>query len=397
MSEFDDLLAKFTEKGHAKVHGALFQCVDKHGNEIYNKISGYDSLGGDAAPLREDCVLKMTSGSKLMASIALLQCVDKGLIGLDEPIAKVLPELEDKEILKLGSESELISEPSKTKITARHLLTHTSGLAYRFLNPLLIKWATTPAAQQDKIGVSIAEKYNVPLVFEPGDGWAYGVGIDWAGLAVRRLHGGMSLEDYMNENIWSKVGLSAPFPTFQISKDPEYKSRLMKAAERTPDGLLQPFEFWQGDNPNEQDGGHGLVATAKDYLAVLADLISDSPKLLKPETIALAFEPQIAPGSPAMTMLQQLRPAWETISGPVSNSEVNHGLLGLLLTGNMPEIGQPKGILGWGGAAGTIWFVSKESGVAGIFGTQISPFGDAAVKELINAWKKDFWSGFNAA
>jgi CubicO group peptidase (beta-lactamase class C family) len=282
-------------------------------------------------------------------------------------------------------------------ITARHLLTHTSGLGYQFLDPLLIKWAKTPAAQENKDSLLIEKKYDVPLIFEPGAGWAYGVSLDWAGLAVRRLHGGMSLEDYMNQNIWSKVGLSAPFPTFQLSKDPEYKSRLMQGAERTSDGLLQPYKFWHGNSPNDEEGGHGLMATAKDFLAVLADLISDSPKLLKPETISLMFEPQIAPGSSAMTMLQQLRPAWETVSGPISNDEVNHGLIGLLLTGDVPEIGQPKGILAWGGASGPIWFVSRESGVAGFFGTQVSPFGDPAVKELINAWKKDFWSGYKAA
>jgi CubicO group peptidase (beta-lactamase class C family) len=347
--------------------------------------------------LSEDCVLKVASATKLMTSIALLQCVDKGQIGLDEPLTRILPELDGKEILKNGStESGLDSVPSQQKITARQLLSHTSGLAYRFLNPLLIKWAKTPAGQQNPDSHLVAEKYNVPLIFEPGEGWAYGVSLDWAGVAVSRLNNGITLEDYMIENIWKKVGLSAPFPTFHISKHPDYKERLMQAAERVPDGSLRPFEFWQGDSlEGGEAGGHDLVCTAKDWIAVLADLISDEPKLLRTETIDLMFVPQITAGSPGMEMLLQLRPAWEVIAGTISNNDVNHGLGGLLLTGPIPEIGQPANLLAWGGASNIVWWISREKGLAGFFGTQIPPYGDPAVKELINAWKRDFWLGLN--
>jgi CubicO group peptidase (beta-lactamase class C family) len=351
----------------------------------------------DAAPLSEDCVLKVASATKLITSIALLQCVDNGLIGLDDPLTTILPELNGKEILKSGStETGLASAPSLKKITARHLLSHTSGLAYRFLNPLLMKWAKTPAGQQNQDSHLVAEKYNVPLVFEPGAGWAYGVSLDWAGVAVSRLNNKITLEDYMIENIWKKVGLSDPFPTFHISKHPDYKARLMQAAERGPGESLRPFEFWQGDSPDGGEaGGHDLVCTAKDWIAVLADLVSDDPKLLRTETIELMFEPQITAGSPGMEMLLQLRPAWEAIAGSISNDAVNHGLGGLLLTGPVPEIGQPANLLVWGGASNIVWWVSREKGLAGFFATQIQPFGDSVVKELINAWKKDFWFRLN--
>jgi hypothetical protein len=169
---------------------------------------------------------------------------------------------------------------------------------------------------------------------------------------------------------------------------------LQKAYGRTSDGTSKPHEFWFGDNPVDQEGGSGLCATAKDYLAVLADLVSDSPKLLKPETISLMFTPQLEPDSQAIKMLLQLRPAWDPVSGPVPGEMVNHGLGGVLMLGEAAEIAQPKNILGWGGASNTIWFASRELGVAGFFGTQFHPFGDPVVKEIINAWKKDFWTGF---
>lgn len=374
----------------------LFLNCGQIGNEIYSKISGYDTLAADASPLREDAVLKAASATKLITSIALLQCVDQGLIGLDEPLTKILPELDGKEILKGQSDTGFVTEPSKNKITARHLLSHTSGLGYHFLHPLLIAWAETPAGQTHAGSQITSEKYNTPLIFEPGTGWQYGSSSDWAGVVVRRLHHGVSLEDYFNEHIWQPVGISAPFPTFNLSKHPEYSARLMQSTLRTPDGLLQDWEFLYGNNTQDQEGGVGLSTTAKDYLAVLADLVSDNPKLLKPETISMMFTPQLEAGSAAVPMLLELRPAWEVVSGPVSDKNVNHGLGGLLLLGDVPEIGQPKNLLAWGGATNLVWFACKDSGVAGFFATQVTPMGDPQVKELINAWKKDFWAGLNS-
>lgn len=93
-------------------------------------------------------------------------------------------------------------------------------------------------------------------------------------------------------------------------------------------------------------------------------------------------------------MLLQLRPAWDIVAGPVSGEHVNHGLGGLLIQEETPEIAQPKNLLCWGGSPNIVWFISKDRGVAGFFATQMSPFGDGIVKEVVNAWKKDFWTGF---
>lgn len=367
----------------------------KSGKEIYSKVAGFDSVAPDAQPLREDAVFKLASATKLIVSIALLQCIDSDLVGLDEPLSKILPELDGKEILLGESETGFIFESSKIKIAPRHLLSHTSGLAYPFLHPLLGKWRASPVGLEGQNSRIIAEKYNTPLLFEPGTGWVYGGSLDWAGVLVRRLNKGISLEDYMIENIWKPLGLSHPFPTFAISNHPEYKARLLQGTTRNSAGQLEPHEFWFGDNPEDQEGGAGLVATAQDYTAVLADLVSDSPKLLKLETVSLMFTPQIPTGSPCISMLHQLRPAWEHIAGPISSDVVNHGLGGLLLLGDVPEISQPKNLLVWGGASNIAWFASKELGVAGFFATQISPFGDQPVNDLINGWKKDFWSRFD--
>ncbi|KAH7385173.1 penicillin binding protein [Phaeosphaeria sp. MPI-PUGE-AT-0046c] len=393
MSNLDDLLADYTQKGNAKVHGVICKCVDRTGNEIYSKVAGYQSLASDSPQLREDAVFKLASATKLITSIALLQCVERGLIGLNESLTKVVPEFADKKILTGVSGGDFSFESSKTAITAQHLLSHTSGLGYPFTHPLLQKRAQ--ALSHLTTSKKVVERFHIPLVFEPGTGWLYGCSLDWAGVVVSRLHNGISLGDYMIENIWKPLGLSAPFPTFNIALHPEYNARIMQGAARLADGSLELHKEWAFDNNEDQDGGAGLSSTAKDFIAVLADLISDAPKLLKPTTISEMFKPQLEPGSESIQMLLKLRAIWSLLAGPVPEDAINHGLGGLLCRSPVPELGQPGNMLTWGGASNIAWWINRESGVAGFFATQQTPFGNEAVSELVSAWKRDFWEGYN--
>ncbi|RAH70381.1 serine hydrolase domain-containing protein [Aspergillus aculeatinus CBS 121060] len=393
MTDFDALLAEYTAKANPQVHGVICKCVDRTGTEIYSKVAGYTSLAPDSPPVDENAVLKLGSATKLITSIALLQCIDQNLIDLDQPLTAILPELADIEILTDVVDGQLTFTPSTFPITARHLLTHTSGLGYRFTHRLLRLRAE---ARTEPPSLKITERYKMPLVFEPGTGWLYGCSLDWAGVVVSRLHGGISLGDYFVEHIFKPLGRVAPFPRFNIMLHPEYHAQILQGAVRTPDGKLAPLERWAFDNPEDQEGGSGLAATTGDFLAVLADLVSDAPKLVSRATVAEMFVPQLEKGSDGVQMLLGLRPAWDTVAGPVAEDAVNHGLGGLLCVGPVPEIGQPGAMLAWGGATNVVWWANREQGVAGFFATQQAPFGNPTVTKLVNAWKKDFWAQFDA-
>jgi CubicO group peptidase (beta-lactamase class C family) len=102
-------------------------------------------------------------------------------------------------------------------LTYRNLLTHTSGLAYEFTHPKLNAWrewamSSTPDGRVNARSSEIAVANKVPLIFEPDEGWVYGYGIDWAGLAVMRATK-QTLEEYMSENIWKPCGMAST--TFQ--------------------------------------------------------------------------------------------------------------------------------------------------------------------------------------
>lgn len=239
---------------------------------------------------------------------------------------------------------------------------------------------------------TVAQCFATPLVFEPGTGWAYGPGLDWVGVLVRRLNGGVSLEEHFAENIFKIVGCAEPLPTFDLGKEPRMRERLVECGERGEDGGLQPVVAPYGEDPRDEHGGTGLVLAVGDYLAVLADLISDEPKLLRRDTIAELFSPQFSPGSAPLQGLHGLSMIWSPLTGGVVPPGVNHGLGGLLLTEDADAAGIPASTLLWGGFTNPTWQVNRNRGAAGFFATQILPPGDAQVVKLIGAFWKDFWS-----
>lgn len=119
----------------------------------------------------------------------MLQCVERGLVGLDEPVHEHLPELQNLEIISkntdpwAGPSPFLFSTPKK-KITVRHLLTHSSGLAYDTLDPLLRAWRAL-RNEPCKANAPITDPvYKTPLLFEPGEGWVFGPSIECISLLV---------------------------------------------------------------------------------------------------------------------------------------------------------------------------------------------------------------------
>ena len=97
---------------------------------------------------------------------------------MDDPVESVLPEVGNARLLN--------GDKPKTKITLRHLLTHTAGFDYTFFNHDIKKWGEEKNI--DEFGGTI-EGVTQPLTFEPGTKWAYGVNIDWAGEYLARVTG----------------------------------------------------------------------------------------------------------------------------------------------------------------------------------------------------------------
>ena len=150
-------------------------------------------------------VFRIASMTKAVTGSAAMQLVEEGRIGLDQPMGDVLPVVKNVKVLEgfdAGGAPRL--RDPRGPVTLRHLLTHTSGYGYDIFNPDLARYI-------EVIGIpSIMSRKNgslrVPLLFDPGAGWEYGIGIDLAGKVVETVTG-QTLEAYFRQHIFEPLGM----------------------------------------------------------------------------------------------------------------------------------------------------------------------------------------------
>ena len=151
-----------------------------------------------------DSILAIASCTKLITSIAALQLVEAGIITLDDPVSKYLPRLKDLKILDSFDGQELCLVPTKETPTIRQLMTHTSGYVYPFWNKDFFE------ADQNKAIKSLYAQdgcFEIPIAFEPGSRWAYGIGLDILGEVIKEVSQ-MSLYEYFSENIFQPLEMN---------------------------------------------------------------------------------------------------------------------------------------------------------------------------------------------
>ena len=375
--------------------GHLFDC--QIGNYLYQKAAGYSSLADDAQPITLESTWFIASCTKVVTAIAVLQCVERGLITLDEPIDKWLPELAAQPVISVNEGEDkntkpLLSSTPKTKITLRQLLTHSSGAAIDMIpNPAMQIWLKIQKKSPGFFNPNLLESIDRPLVFEPGTQWMYGPGHEWAGLLISRLNGNISLEKHFEQNIYQPLKLTST--TFHLDQKPQVREKLVAMTARTAEGGLQPAVSPFPD-PSEAKGGGGLYTSVRDYMAILADIIKDSPVLLKKESADLLFSPQLAPDSGPVDHMYKNDIHFSTSTGGSVRAmgvKINHGLGGVLYEDYVPSSGSPPGTIGWGGIPNSLWWANRNTGVAGFIVYAHLPSADQKATQLSLQFQKAFW------
>jgi CubicO group peptidase (beta-lactamase class C family) len=340
-----------------------------------------------------DTVCWIASCTKLMTSIAAMQCVERGLLTLDADISNILTEFKDIQILvSIDEEKGPVYKPATRKITLRNLLTHSSGLAYEFTNPKLFAWRQwfnrqSPANKAQSRSRDAAIAYQTPLMFEPDEGWAYSYGMDWAGVAVSRVSK-LSLQDYMQKNIWTPLGMTST--TFYIHKRPDLQRRMASISDRADDGKLTRGVSAQYNIdlfPVDESGGGGCSSTANDYIKLLTALLAPKPKILRPETIDLMFSPNLANAKHLMRV--HANPLSYGLAGNIPiDSKLDYGLGGILNMEVVSTTGRAKGGMQWGGLPNLFWWINRKEGVCGCYFGQLMPAGDRKSFEMYEAFER---------
>ena len=212
-------------------------------------------------PMTTDSVFRIASMTKAVTGAAVMQLVEQGLIGLDRPMGDILPLVKNVKVLEgfdAGGAPRLRDPVGQ--VTLRHLLTHTSGYGYDIFNPDLgryIEVVGLPSIMSHK-----NDSLRVPLLFDPGTRWEYGIGIDLAGKVVEAVTG-QTLETYFQRYIFEPLGMRDT--SFLLSDD--MARRLVGAHARGRNGKPVPISFEFPQDAEFYAGGAGLFSTAPDYLA----------------------------------------------------------------------------------------------------------------------------------
>jgi len=382
MTSLEERLANGVKAG--KIPHTVVAATNRDGSFTYNHAVGEHDYPNDQ-PMEEDAMFLLASMTKLLTSIAALQLVEAGLVKLDDDVSRILPEVGEQKILKGFDGDTPILEDRKNSLTLRHLLTHTSGFGYDLADPGLMKYqksvGKTPGA-----GTTVEETRSHPLLFEPGTAWMYGCSTDWAGKLVERVSG-MTLEEFMRENMFNLVGVKDI--TFWPEQSPDLKGKVPQMTTRTSDGNLAPFKGPSiNDRMTDCFGGHGAYGTVRDYLKIQHSILANDGKLLKPETVEAMFSPQLSPESAtSLNWFMKNHPMSKMMVGEYNpDVELDWGLAGILFLKD--DIGKrKKGTLHWSGMANCFWVIDRDADLAYTFGTQVLPPGDEPTRQMISTFE----------
>lgn len=198
---------------------------------VYEGAAGARGLGSPAA-MTPDTVFWIASMTKALTATAAMLLVERGKLDLDAPASGVMPALGEVQVLEgFDATGKARLRPPRREVTLRNLLTHTSGHAYEFLNPMLGQFhqaAGLPSVLSCQNAALMA-----PLMSDPGERWEYGIGIDWAGKMVEAASS-QKLSAFLQEHLFGPLEMSST--SFKLVGS--QRSRLASVHARAPDGTL---------------------------------------------------------------------------------------------------------------------------------------------------------------
>ena len=260
----DKILSKPIEAG--LVPGVVAVAADDSG-VIYEGAFGRRAVGS-TEPMTLDSVFRIASMTKAITGTAAMQLVEKGRIGLEQPMGDVLPLVRDVKVLEGfdGDGTPRLRDP-KTPVTLRHLLTHTAGYGYDIFNPDLARYvqiAGLPSILSRK-----NDALRVALLFDPGSGWEYGIGLDLVGKVIEEVTG-EDLESYFRRHILDPLGMRDT--GFLLRND--MARRLVGTHMRGPDGKPIAISIEPMEEAEFHTGGAGLFSTTPDYVTFTRMLLA---------------------------------------------------------------------------------------------------------------------------
>ena len=341
-----------------ETHPGLVALVAR-GDEVHVCALGTLSIGGK--PVERDSLFRIASTTKPITAAATLALVREGLLSLDEPVARLLPELANPRVLARADGPIDDTVASRRAITVRDLLTFTHGFGMvmeMFMSPE--PWPIVAAANAAGLGTFgppvpgesptpdewIKRMGALPLVTQPGERWLYNAAAQVLGVLCARA-AGTSYDDVVRTRVTEPLGMrDTGFFTNETD-------RLATCYAPTPDGLVvnDPADGAWSNPPVFPDGAAGLVSTVDDLLAFARMLLRAGDPILPEDLVRQMTTDQVTP---------QQRAGAEAFLGDRSWG------FGQSVTVSGPR----AGAFGWDGGLGTSWLVDPVRDLVVIVLTQ---------------------------
>jgi len=327
-------------------------------------------------PLTADAIHRIYSSTKIITSVAAMMLFEAGRFGLDDPIAEYLPKFARPQVLKHRAESLDQVSPAERPIRMRHLLSHSAGFSYGFLEPnsvidkayaaVGLGPAVAPGTTLETMCDALA---GLPLCYEPGTRWRYSFAADVTARIIEVLSG-KRFDQFLEQNLFEPLGMRDT--AFFVPEDKRERFTAMYA----PANFLDPMQggLSKVDDPRDGmytkppsflSGGGGLVSTVADYLSFIKMIVAGGTwrgtRFLKPETLLAMRQNQLPEGI-----------AVKLAYWPMPNTVFGLGFA--LKTGPTP--GEPESVTGeyhWGGMAGTHSWMAPAVNLTGMCMTQRMP------------------------
>jgi CubicO group peptidase (beta-lactamase class C family) len=313
-------------------------------------------------PVGPDSLFRIYSMTKVITGMAAMHLIDQGKLRLDQPLADILPKFAKMQVLDSVDAPIDQVHPAKNPITIRHLLTHTAGLGYTIVQTGPIQQAyiaaglgSGRAGRQPLPGevrvpsapnlAAFADRLaDLPLVYEPGTQWSYSVAQDLLGRVIEVVSG-MPFERFLQQTFFDPCGMRDT--AFQV---PAAKARRLTTNYGIKDGKAQPIDPGLDsiflDPPPLPSGGGGLVSTPRDFDRFMMMLTGGGRlgrrHVMTARAVALGGSNLLPPGAAT-------KGTWMEGAG--------HG------AGAQLGLGERAGVLGWSGAAATVFRIDLKRGI----------------------------------
>jgi len=375
LTRIDDYLQRYVDEG--LLPG--WQMIVTRGGKVAH--ASYAGLADreEQVPVAADSRFRIYSMTKPVTAVAAMMLWEHGAFQLNDPVSDVLESFADLRVYAGGSAAAPSTVPATEPVRMVHLLTHTAGLTYGFFHQHPVDAiyrdqgldGSRPRNLQD-LADGLA---GVPLLFQPGTEWAYSMASDVLGRVVEVLSG-QSLSEFFTTQILKPLGMHDT--AFGAGDEPD--PRIVRLYALMPGGLERADQLAAAvDRPPYPGGGGGLISSAHDYHRFTQMLLRggelDGHRLLGSRTVAYMTRNHLPGGVDLATYGRAL----------YSESPM-HGIgfgLGLSIDLDNAASGRPgsPGTYGWGGMAGTRFWVDPTEELTALFFTQAFTAAPLPVRE----------------